>query len=137
MEKKIKKFIILFIIFTIFNIFYINQSFARQVQGTTSAESSGGGGVTTINPSDYKPAELTEDSTVTAMGNRVIGAVQAVGSIASVVMLVVIGIKYMVGSVEEKAEYKNTMIYYIVGAILVFAISNISAIIYNWASTIN
>ena len=42
----------------------------------------------------------------------------------------------MIGSVEEKAEYKKTMIYYIIGAIMVFAISNISAMIYNFAKTL-
>ena len=55
----------------------------------------------------------------------------------SVLALVLIGIKYMTGSIEEKAEYKETMMYYIVGAILVFAISNISAMIYNFAQTLN
>lgn len=43
----------------------------------------------------------------------------------------------MMGSAGEKAEYKETMTYYIIGAILVFAISNISAMIYNWAKTLN
>ena len=69
--------------------------------------------------------------------NKVIGFFQAIGSIVSVLALVLIGIKYMMGSIEEKAEYKETMTYYIVGAILVFAISNISAMIYNFAKTLN
>lgn len=89
-----------------------------------------------INPSDYKPTEFTEEPAVINMANRIIGAFQAIGSIVSVLALVLIGIKYMISSIEEKAEYKETMIYYVIGAVLVFAISNISAVIYNFAKNL-
>lgn len=116
MRKLLNIFIIAIIILSIFNI---NKSFA------------------TINPNDYIPSDLTEDASTINIGNKIIGAFQAIGSIVSVLALVLIGIKYMMGSAEEKAEYKETMMYYIIGAILVFAISNISAMIYNWAKTLN
>ena len=90
-----------------------------------------------IEPDSFQPAELSESETTITKFNQVIGAFQAVGSIASVLAIVVTGIRYMVASVEEKAEYKNTFIYYIVGAVLVFAISNVSALIYNWATGLN
>ena len=35
----------------------------------------------------------------------------------------------MLGSVEEKAEYKKTMIPYVIGAILLFATSNLLGIV--------
>ena len=90
-----------------------------------------------INVNDYKPSNLIEDTETISFANKIIGLFQAVGNIVSVLALVLIGIKYMMGSIEEKAEYKETMIYYIIGAILVFAISNISAMIYNFAQTFN
>ena len=65
------------------------------------------------------------------LGNRIIGVVQVIGSISSVVALVVIGIKYVTGSVEEKAEYKQTLKPYLIGAILVFGITNVLGIIQN------
>ena len=40
----------------------------------------------------------------------------------------------MMGSAEEKAEYKKTMIPYLVGAILVFAASTIANFVYNFVS---
>ncbi len=92
--------------------------------------------IAAIRVDDYKPDELGADIEAVRMGNVIIGGFQAIGSIVSVLALVIIGIKYMMGSVEEKAEYKTKMIYYIIGAILVFAISNISAMLYNFASTI-
>ena len=67
----------------------------------------------------------------------VIGAVQVVGSLVSVVCLIVIGIKYMMGSVEEKAEYKKTLMPYFLGSIMVFGISNLLQIVYQIAINLN
>ena len=50
----------------------------------------------------------------------VIGAVQAVGTIVAIVIIVVLGIKYMKCSTEEKAAYEKTMIPYYILAILLF-----------------
>lgn len=70
------------------------------------------------------------------IGKQILGIVQVIGSIAAVIVLVVLGIKYMMGSAEEKAEYKKTMIPYIIGAVLIFAASNLASMIYSWANTI-
>ena len=85
------------------------------------------------------PSQLTGTSTGSFdnIGKRIIGMVQAIGSIASVLVLVILGIKYMMGSAEEKAEYKKTFIPYLVGAILVFAASNLASMIFTFANTIS
>ena len=62
---------------------------------------------------------------------NVLGIVQVIGSVVSVIILMAIGIKYMLGSVEEKAEYKKTMIPYLIGAALVFGASFIANVVYN------
>ena len=49
-----------------------------------------------------------------------------IGIIVAVVVLLVLGIKYMMGSASEKAEYKKTMIPYLVGALLIFGASAIA-----------
>lgn len=74
------------------------------------------------------------DTTYQTVGNKVIGVIQVVGIIISVVCLMVLGIKYMMGSAEEKAEYKKTFIPYIVGAVVLFAASALAKSIYNLAS---
>ena len=117
MKKHLKLIQVLTVCIITINIFTINSKAA-------------------ISADDYKPSELQADIEAVRMGNVIIGGFQAIGSIVSVLALVIIGIKYMMGSVEEKAEYKTKMIYYIIGAILIFAISNISAMLYNFASTI-
>lgn len=85
------------------------------------------------NPSSLTGTPTTEFDD---LGNKIIGIIQAVGSIVSVVVLVVIGIKYMMGSAQEKAEYKKTMIPYIIGAIIVFAASNIAGVVFNMSQQI-
>ena len=52
------------------------------------------------------------------------------------IILLVIGIKYIIGSAEQKAEYKTTMIPYIVGAVLIFAGTSIVKVIYQLASQV-
>ena len=68
---------------------------------------------------------------ITTLGGRIVGIVQAVGVVIAVIIILVIGIKYMIGSAEEKAEYKTTMIPYLVGAILIFAGATIVNVVYN------
>ena len=90
-----------------------------------------------INPSNIKgntnAAGLTSVSNI---GTKIIGFVQVAGSLLSVGVLVVLGVKYMMGSAEEKAEYKKTLIPYVVGAIIVFAASNIAGVVFTFAGNI-
>lgn len=69
------------------------------------------------------------------VGNVIIGALKAIGTIIAVAILIVLGIKYMMGSAEEKAEYKKTMIPYLIGAVLIFAAPYIASAIYNFAGS--
>lgn len=93
--------------------------------------------VLAVDPSTIKGTTTGAGATsVTNLGKQIIGIIQVVGSIAAVAVLVILGIKYMMGSTEEKAEYKKTLIPYIIGAVLIFAASNIAGFIYDWATTI-
>ena len=67
---------------------------------------------------------------------NVLGSVQVIGRVVSVIMLMAIGIKYMLGSVEEKAEYKQTIIPYLIGAALVFSGTTIPQILYQISKNI-
>ena len=73
---------------------------------------------------------------LTNFGQTIIGILQIVGSILCVIILMIIGIKYIMGSAEEKAEYKKTMIPYVIGAVLLFAAPFIAGLVYNFASGI-
>ena len=64
-------------------------------------------------------------------GNTILGIIRVFGIVASVAVLMVLGIKYMLGSVEEKAEYKKSLPIYFIGCFLVFGISAFLNVIYN------
>lgn len=70
------------------------------------------------------------------VGNSIVGILQTVGIVLSVVVLIVLGIKYMMGSAEEKADYKKSMIPYLVGAILIFAASALAQVVYQFVTGI-
>lgn len=79
----------------------------------------------------------TAEGDVMNIGNQIIGIITTVGVVVAVVILLVLGIKYMMGSASEKAEYKNTMIPYLVGAILIFGASAITKVVVGLASGID
>ena len=70
-------------------------------------------------------------------GRTIVTILQAVGIVVAVVVILVIGIKYMMGSAEEKAEYKKTMVPYLVGAVLIFGATTIVNVVYNLANSVN
>lgn len=78
-----------------------------------------------------------DTSKVVNLGGTIVTIMQTIGIVVAVVVLLVIGIKYMIGSAEEKAEYKKTMIPYIVGAVLIFASTTIVNVVYQIANGVN
>lgn len=86
------------------------------------------------NPNGLEGQDTTKVSTII---NNILGAIQVLGSIIAVGALMIIGIRYMAGSIEEKAMYKQTLGPYVVGAILLFAIVNIVSVAYDVFSSIN
>lgn len=86
-----------------------------------------------IDTDKYKPGDLTEDDYKTAfeMGGTIVNVLSTVGTVIAVAGIMILGIKYMMGSIEEKAEYKKTMIPYLVGCIFIFCIPKIVSIIYS------
>lgn len=88
-----------------------------------------------LQPNDIKPVDTPAVSSISSFGGKLAGVLQAVGVVVSVVILIVLGIKYMLGSAEEKAEYKKTFIPYIVGAALIFASTTIANIVINFIAS--
>ena len=78
----------------------------------------------------------TNVNSIGTIGNSIATIIRNVGIVLAVVILMVLGIKYMMGSAEEKAEYKKTMIPYLVGAVLLFAASAIAGMVVAWSNSI-
>lgn len=79
---------------------------------------------------DYKTYLQYSDATyLFTKGAKIISLLRNIAAIVSVVVLSIIGVRYMVGSVEQKAEYKQTMVPVVVGCILIGSISAILTVI--------
>lgn len=87
-----------------------------------------------LTPTDLKAnTSATGTTEIQNFGGNIMGVINVVGVVVAVVVLMVIGIKYMMGSAEEKAEYKKTMIPYIVGAVLIFGATTIANVVFQFA----
>ena len=86
--------------------------------------------ISSMNP-DY-----SDTGSVGTIGGKIVNILSIIGVVVAVIVLLVLGIKYMMGSASEKAEYKKTMIPYLVGAILIFAASVIANVVYQFAKGI-
>lgn len=71
-------------------------------------------------------SDKVDVTNVERIGNSIATIIRNVGIVAAVIILMILGVKYMIGSAEEKAEYKKTMIPYIVGAVILFGASGIA-----------
>ena len=90
-----------------------------------------------LTPTDLKAnTSATGTTEIQNFGGNIMGVINVVGVVVAVVVLMVIGIKYMMGSAEEKAEYKKTMIPYIVGALLIFAGTSLVRVIYSLSTSV-
>ena len=70
------------------------------------------------------------------LGGKILGILQVAGVIIGTIILVVLGFKYMMGSLEEKAEYKKTMIPYVVGAVIIMAGPTIASGVFTLVSNL-
>lgn len=80
---------------------------------------------------DIDGAKAGDTTKVTNIGGKIINIIQVVGIVVAIAVVLIIGIKYMTGSVEQKADYKKVMIPYIIGAVLLVAGTSIVKVIFN------
>lgn len=119
-RKVIKVIAIILVVFAIFNIYlsYINRSFAL--------------GDVTKNPNIWINAEEeVGDNILNKKSRPITGIIRAFGVIASVVTLAIIALRIIFGSTEEKANYKQTLLPWAVGAVMLFSMATIPSLVYN------
>ena len=80
-----------------------------------------------INTGDYKPGDLAQADVdkIANLANPVIGTIKVAGVVVLVIVLLILGIKYMTGSASEKAEYKSSMIPYLVGTFILVGLTEL------------
>ena len=140
MKKVLKITIILMMIFTIFA--QVSLVYAGQAKGT---DGSGGGGQTSSSGTGGQSTKWSEKSTdwwkptdpdigesnYINKANIITTVIRNIGIVVSVIALMIIGIREMTASAEEKSIIKQSMPGYILGAVMVGAISFLPSLIYN------
>ena len=116
---KLRKFIVFFLIIIFCIIILGNSSF---VEASTMMESIKNG-MSGVN-------KVTDTDTQNGIGkilNVVIGLLQIIGSGVSLIVITMLGIKYLVSSVGEKAEIKQKAVPIVIGCVLLFGAVNLIA----------
>lgn len=85
---------------------------------------------------DSMKPTYSDSSGIAGVGQKIVDIISTIGVVISVIVLLVLGIKYMMGSASEKAEYKKTMIPYLVGAVLIFGASAIAKVVVSMAQSV-
>ena len=146
MKNKLSKIIIL--IFIGIMIFCSTPVFASHQNANEQRgeyDTGGGGSSSTTNihdpindPDYYYPVgmELERTTEFSEKVGQILGVISTVGVVCSVIVLCILGLKYMLGSVEEKAEYKKTMLGYIIGVALIATASIIPNTLYKIGKSI-
>lgn len=114
MKKKVKIFSIIMLIIITISSFVATISYADM-----------------IDPNDYNPNNGNAEAPAkfTNMVGTIATTIQTIGIILSVIVIGLLGIKYMTGSVEERADYKKSMIPLLVGTFLLVAVGTVLRII--------
>ncbi|MCI8444524.1 MAG: hypothetical protein HFJ37_05145 [Clostridia bacterium] len=129
MKRILKKLVLILILFSIAVTIFFNTSFAA---GTIDDIM---GGAEDFITEGHKRARLNEEE-LHQTSNFLYNLLLGVGFIVAVIVGVILGIKYMVGSVEDKAELKETLLAYAVGCIVVFGAFGIWKIAVNILSAV-
>ena len=78
--------------------------------------------------------QSSNDTTqIFTMSGKILGIVQVIGMGVAVISLSIMGTKYMISSVEEKAKIKEQFIPYVIGAVLLFGGATLIKIVIDFA----
>ena len=108
------------IIVSILTIILILITFATQVNAD-------------VDPNKFQPDPITQNEIGDGIevGQKIVSVINIVGTIILVLAIMGLGIKYLVGSAEQRSDYKKTMIPILIGAFILYGVSWILKLIYN------
>ena len=92
--------------------------------------------ITQMNGVQKRDTSLGNDEGIMAVINDVIGLLQLAGTGIAVVTVTILGAKYMLSSVDQKAEIKNKAMPVVIGCIILFAAVNLVAIVANFTNDV-
>ena len=73
---------------------------------------------------------IASTATLAQKAANILSIIRNIAAIAAVLIIAILGVKYMLGSVEERAEYKKSFVPLIVGVLVVLLATQIAAMIF-------
>ena len=120
LEKSINIILIFLLVISLCSICYCSYDWHDRLDNVTS-----------------QGADENITDSFTNVAKSVITITQVIGVGVAVIMLIVLGMKYMTASVGERAEIKKHLVIYVVGAVVLFAASGILEIIKRFSDMVN
>ena len=138
MKKIIKNLTLMIIMLIMISIVVATPIYAAPTRGTDGSGTSGtvtstGGasdshsaseivseGKSFIQKGEAKANSNISEDNLKGMSNTIYNILLVTGIIISVIIGLVLGIKFMLGSLEEKAEIKGMLIAYVIGNVVIF-----------------
>ena len=81
------------------------------------------------------PVPPTNTGNILQLAGKILGFLQWIALIGGTIIIAILGIKYMMGSLEEKAQYQKSFIPLIVGIVVVMGAVTIANLIVNTFTT--
>lgn len=113
---KNKKIILCFIITMLFGVLLVQTTFATEVIGVM-----GDMGKNTLNTGNI--------GKIGSIINTAIGVIQYTGTGLAVIMVTILGIKYLIAAPNDKADVKKQIMPLVIGCIILFASVNLVQIV--------
>jgi len=111
------------IITTVLMVIFTVASFSQVVLAADSA--------TSIIDNISADTSSVDATKLQSLANNVLGLIQIVSAVAAVILIAVFGLKFILGSANEKADYQKSFIPLIVGVVVVFAASSIAKLLFS------
>lgn len=127
MVKRIK---IIFIFLILFTIFFSVFSTCK-VSATGSIIS----GADKFIEDGFKESPIDSDN-LKSLSDTIYNILLVIGTVLAVIIAIILGIKFVTGSVEQKSKVKETLIPYVVGCIIIFGAFGIWKLVVNIGNSI-
>ncbi len=123
MKKFLKSLFIILMLAMVLVLSVQPITLAAEETGTSSA-------ATTIdNLENKKGGNIPQE--VTDVGGTIINWIWGISIVVAVIVLMIIGLKFIIGSTEEKAKYKESLIPLVVGILILVFATTIIKILYS------
>lgn len=80
---------------------------------------------------EFEVSTPSDTADATRLVGSILGTIQWIAIVAAVIIITILGIKYMFGSLEEKAQYKKSMLPLVIGIAVVVLATTITNLIFD------